>query len=187
MWLWKKWVSIAPVRHTPSTMYIVILCLLVLNVHYIIITWTRSRAHCAPCCFCFTSASGKKAGNKNRKKGNGKVTSEGLDVFFPITGFFLLGCQIGIPIVTVSFRSLLHTGSDHKWRTGLSRALFLVLRRAKSTNGRCSRTWRQPSATTAARCFTVSPIRDSSVQVVRKLSKKKTIKRVRWNVTRRIY
>lgn len=53
-----------------------------LSLTFIISLSHGSRAHCAPCCFCFTSASGKKAGNKNRKKGNGKVTSEGLDVFF---------------------------------------------------------------------------------------------------------
>lgn len=52
---------------------------------------------------------------------------------------------------------------------GFPGPLFLVPRRAKSTNGRFSRTWRRPSATTAARCFTVSLIRDSSVQVVKKL------------------
>jgi len=57
-----------------------------------------------------------------------------------------------------------HARLDCKWRTGLSR-VFLVPRRAKSTNGMCSRSWRRPSATTAARCFTGSPIRDSSVQV----------------------
>lgn len=57
---------------------------------------------------------------------------------------------------------------------GFPGPLFLVPRRAKSTNGRFSRTWRRPSATTAAQCFTVSPIRDSSVQVVKKLRNQTT-------------
>lgn len=64
--------------------------------------------------------------------------------------------------------------------------LFLVPRRAKSTNGRCLRTWRRPSATTAARCFTVSPIRDSSVQVAKRPKIKKSRELAAHSATRRI-